>query len=381
MPLSSAERGRKLRVMQVLECGGPGGTGNQVAAICNGLDPQQFDSILVYAVRPGHCPAAYRTAASGARAAYHVPDMVREISPVRDIKALLRLCAIMRQERPDVVHAHSSKAGVLARLAAWFTGVPRILYSPHGYGFLQADRSWFSRLLYRLVEISISWIGHIVAVSPNEAALARNLAWGKTVHTACDPYLGPPDPPPLLPHKGLMVGACGRMTAARNPEAFVRLAAELCRRLPEARCVWIGAGEKEPAARKLAQQQGLGGRFEITGWLEPAAALEKMRGLDVFVHYSRWDALPNAVLEAMALGLPVVASDAFGNRDAVIPESTGLLVKNEEGLLAGVLRLLADPGLRKRLGSAASQRILSDFSPKTAISRLQNLYHPTASRS
>jgi glycosyltransferase involved in cell wall biosynthesis len=360
--------------MQVLECGGPGGTGNQVAAICNGLDPAAFDSILVYAVRPGHCPEAYRTAAHGARAAYHVPDMVREISPGRDIQAWLRLYAIMRKERPDVVHAHSSKAGVLARLAALLAGVARIFYSPHGYGFLQADRSRLARLLYRASEWSVSWIGHIVAVSPNEAALAQGLSWGKTVYTVCDPYLGPAAPPPLQPHSGLVVGACGRMTAARNPEAFVRLAAELCRRLPEARCVWIGAGEKEPEVLRLAQQLSLGDRFKITGWLDPAAALEHMRGLDVFVHYSRWDALPNAVLEAMALGLPVVASDAFGNRDVVTPETTGILAPDETGLLAGVLRLLGDSRLRQRFGAAASQRILSDFSPTSAIASLQALY-------
>src|SRR5262249_32973589 len=148
--------------------------------ICNGLDPRRFESVLVFASR-GSDPEAYRQSASGAGRAYYVPELVREISPLKDLKALRALRRILRTERPDVVHAHSSKAGVLGRVAARLEGVPRVYYSPHGYGFLQQDRSALSRGLYRLAEWSVSWIGEIAAVSPSEAALARPLAWGKPV--------------------------------------------------------------------------------------------------------------------------------------------------------------------------------------------------------
>ncbi|HAM34760.1 MAG TPA: hypothetical protein DEB40_00155 [Elusimicrobia bacterium] len=367
-------KGGRTKVLEVLECGGPGGTGNQVAAICNGLDPRRFDAVLVYAVRPGEDPEQYRGQVPGAKTAYHVPDMVREISLGRDLKAFVRLCSIMRREAPDAVHAHSSKAGVLARLAAWLTGAPRVFYSPHGYSFLQTDRSPASRLLYRAAEWSVSWIGEIVAVSPSEARLARSLNWGNPVHTVCDPYLGPAEPPPPLPHEGLALGACGRLTAARNPEAFVRLAAGLRRARPDARFIWIGGGEQEEDIRRLAHERGLQGNLEITGWLKPEQALEKMRELDILVHYSRWEGLPNAVLEAMALGLPVVASDAPGNQDAVIPDVTGLLARDEASLLRAALRLAHDASLRRKLGQAGRERILLEFTPAQALGALEKLY-------
>ena len=153
-----------------------------------------------------------------------------------------------------------------------------------------------------------------------------------------------------------------------------RLAAGLRRARPDARFIWIGGGEQEEDIRRLAHERGLQGNLEITGWLKPEQALEKMRELDILVHYSRWEGLPNAVLEAMALGLPVVASDAPGNQDAVIPDVTGLLARDEASLLRAALRLAHDASLRRKLGQAGRERILLEFTPAQALGALEKLY-------
>src|SRR5581483_3647614 len=108
-------------------------------------------------------------------------------------------------------------------------------------------------------------------------------------------------------------------------------------------------------------------KVEITGWLEPAKALERLRGLDVFVHYSAWDALPNAVLEAMAAGLPVVASNVPGCRDAVVDGETGFIARDEVELLERCLKLVDDPALRRRMGEAGRARVAERFSRKAAV--------------
>lgn len=363
----------RIKVLQVVECGGPGGTGEQVAAICNGLDPSKFEVSLAYAVRSG-TPEEYRAKCSGATAADYIPEMTREIAPAKDAAALKALRKLFAQRKADVVHAHSSKAGVLARAAAKAAGVKKVFYTPHGYGFLMQDRSKASRTLYRLVEKAAARVGETVACSPSEAAFARSLS-SRPVHVVCDAYLGGFADP--LPHDGLVVGSSGRMTYARNPDAWVLLAQRLTDSRNGIKCVWIGGGEDEARAKVQLTNMNLLGKVEVTGWLSADAARERLRGLDVFVHYSRWDAMPNAVLEAMAAGLPVVASDVPGNRDAVVHGETGFLVKTEMELLERCQELLDDAGLRRRLGAAGRERVRRDFSRERMLGELSRLYAGT----
>lgn len=360
-----------IKVFQVVECGGPGGTGEQVAAVCNGLDPARFEVSLVYAVRSGS-PEQYRAKCRGAKHAYHVPEMTREIAPGLDAAALRKLHRLFAEHRPDVVHAHSSKAGVLARGAAKSAGVKKVFYSPHGYGFLMQDRSRASRALYRMVEKAAARVGDTVAVSPSEAEFAVRLAPRGRVHTVCDAYLG--DFPEPRPHDDLVVGSSGRMTYARNPDAWVLLAQRLTDSRNGVKCVWIGGGEDEERAKTHLTNMNLLSKVSVTGWLTAEEARERLRGLDVFVHYSRWDAMPNAVLEAMASGLPVVASDVAGNRDAVIHGVTGYLVKTEVELLERCQELLDDADLRRRLGAAGRERVRAEFSRERMLAGLSRLY-------
>ena len=370
----------KVRVMQVVECGGPGGTGYQVAAICDGLDPTRFESSLVYAVRPGSKPKDYEAMAEGASHFFHVPEMVRHIAPLSDLRAFLKLYRLFREERPDIVHAHSSKAGFLARLAAWAAGVKRIYYSPRGYSFLQTDNSALVQRGYSLLERFASLFGTVVAVSQSEAVLARGVG-ASGVRVVRDAYLGEAvGPSPTKsgrgtssPH-GSVVCASGRLSYARHPEAFVRLAQRLTDARNDVKCVWIGGGELQPLMEEMILDLGLTGKLEVTGWLPHKDALRRLAEADILVHYSRWDSIPNSVLEAMAHGLPVIASDIPGNRGLVAAGENGLLAATEIELLEKTLQLIDDPKLAARMGAKGRAMVKAEYSRERLIAELSELY-------
>lgn len=363
------------KVFLVLECGSPHGVGHQVAMICRHIDRARFETWVVFAVRPGTTREEFEAMTAAADRRVFVPQMTRAVSPLKDLAAFWTLYRLMRRERPDVVHAESSKAGVLARAAAWLAGVPRVYYSPHGYGFLQTDAGPLKRRFYWWVEKAFSWIGEIVACSSGEVELARALSWGAPVHQVRNLFALEEAVPAPAPADGVTVGAVGRLTPARNPEAFLRLAAALSASRPQTRFVWIGGGELEAEVRAEAARLGLGGRLEVTGHLPRAELLRRFAGLDVFVHFSRWEGgAPIAMHEAMALGKPVLASDIAGNRDLVVPGVNGYLVRDEDELRRRAEELAASPELRERLGRGAREHLAREVSVERTMEALQGLY-------
>ena len=367
---------RRIKVFEVLECGSPHGVGRQVAAICRSVNRERFELWVVYAARPGCNAEEFEGMIPEAHRLVHIPEMVREISPRKDASAFWKLYRLMRREKPDVVHAHSSKAGVLARLAAKMAGVPRIYYSPHGYGFLQTDVGPFSRGLYWFCEWAVSWIGHVVSTATGEARRARRLSWGKKVHVVHNLFLMEDAPATEAPAQSetVTLGALGRITHARNPEAFVRMAKSLSKRYPHARFLWIGGGESEGSLRAEASAQGLSDRLEVTGHIPRRELLKRLGRVDIFIHYSLWEGSPTSILEAMFFAKPVIASRISGNDDLVLHGVTGFLAADEQELLRCASRLIESPELRSSMGKMGKERLTREFAPDKSVAALETLY-------
>ena len=367
----------KRKVMLVLECGSPHGVGHQVAMIAQHIDRARFDTRVVYAVRPGFTSEEFERMTGFAGGHVYIPEMIQPISPLKDMAAFWKLYRLMKRDRPDVVHAESSKAGALARAAARLAGVPRIYYSPHGYSFLQTNAGPLGRAFYWGIEKSLSWIGNIIVCSPGEEKRARLLSWGREVFLVRNLFVmeEPPHRSPAVKDGRVVVGALGRLTRARNPEAFVRMASALAALHPQARFVWVGGGELEGDFRRLVAQSGLADKFEITGHLPREAVLAKLAGLDVFVHYSLWEGgAPIALHEAMSFGKPAVVSNIAGNVDLVTHERTGLLAGDEDDLLRQVTRLVESADLRGELGRAGKAFLKTEVSLEKSMAALERLY-------
>lgn len=362
-------RGRP-RVLIVVTLAERGGVVSYLSALVPGL-VDDFD-VTVAAHGPGPLGDAMR--AAGAEFV-ELREVRRAISPLHDPLGLLELIRLCLRVRPHVLHANSTKAGVLGRLAAWLTRVPVRLFSAHGWAFathLGASArlyQWCDRLMRPLTTTTIC-----VSRSELERGLrARTCAPERTVVI---PNAVALDVPRAPGGRGggdqLRIVSVGRMAA---PKDFITLVRALAR-LPGGsyHAQIIGDGPERGAIAAEIERLGAGAAVALVG--ERDDVPERLAAADVFVLSSRSEAMPMVVLEAMAAGLPVVASAVGGMPELVVDGETGLLVVpgDPQPLAAALSRLARDPLLRGRLGAAGRDRAARHHSLEEMRRRHADLY-------
>ena len=326
------------------------------------------------------------------------PSLRRPIDPRSDLAATARLTALFASRKFDVVHTHTSKAGVVGRVAARRAGVPRIVHTYHGFPFHQFQsaprRSAYvatERRLGRSTDVVLC-VGAAVAAEAVRLRLAppwrimtigvvvdgpvamnaRMSARSAIARDRARAALGIGDP-----HGGV-VGVVGRLTSQKAPEDFLTAMAMLNR--PGAVGVWIGSGELADRIARLASRPA-GPRVVLAG--ERADVLDLLPAFDVFALPSLYEGLPTAIVEAMICGVPVVASAVNAVCDLVIPGETGLLVApRRPGQLAASIRYLLDsPEAASRMATAASARISGKYTEAALRTALASAYLPGAEAS
>ena len=287
--------------------------------------------------------------------------------------ALRGLRRLLRRERPDIVHGHSSIGGLLARVASTGLRLPTV-YTPNGIAQarigIAAERALRSRT------------DVLVAVSHSEADLARRLRLSRgevvVIPNGID-LTEPPAPLDLRSHLGFppsapLVGTISRLVPQKAPEDFVAACAVVAGRIPEARFVLVGSGELEAGVERAVDAAGLRPRFGRIGELPGAAGA--LGQLDVFALSSRFEGGPYSPLEAMRAGVAVVLTDVVGSHDAVEDGVSGRLVPpgDPDALGTAIADLLGDGDERRRIAAAGRTRVVSLFDVRAMGSALDDLY-------
>ena len=291
--------------------------------------------------------------------------MQREIRPRDDLRGVVRLWKELHACKPDVVHLHSSKAGALGRVAC-LPSRATVVYQPHGLPYLRRDVSRTSRLTYEWIERLLSVLGGtVVACSEGERAALDGVVPRSRSAVVVNGIDLSAVPLANVDAGRVRIGTSGRISSQKRPEFF----AEVARRMRHAAdFVWIGDGDEAGKERLL--HEGV----HVTGWRTRDESLREISGLQVYIQTSAWEGMPVSVIEAMAAGLPIVATDVVGNRDLLANTSAGVLVETPEAMASALALLVESAHCRKVAGVAARERAQRLYSAETMVRTLYGIY-------
>lgn len=310
--------GEKQKVLYVVEALG-GGVFTYIVGLANEL-VNSCDMYIAYAVRP-QTPENYKDYFDKRIHLIEVKDLTRSINGVKDVKAFFEIKRIAARIKPDIIHLHSSKAGVLGRWA--FNGrKTRLFYTPHGYSFLMENCSRGGRGIYRLIE----WISakrRCTTISCSEGEHRETLKMTKRAAYVnnginieeLEEILPPAPEPKEHPTTVFMLG---RICDQKNPKLFNTVA----KALPGTRFLWIGDGE--------LREELTAPNVEITGWVDRKAALSRALTADIFMLTSLWEGLPISLLESMFMKKLCIVSDVIGNHDVIHSGVNGYICTSAE---------------------------------------------------
>jgi glycosyltransferase involved in cell wall biosynthesis len=365
-----------------------GGSGGNVVLSAAGMDPRMYE---VWIAGSAGGPRWRDIEGTGVQTV-ELPRFREVISPINDLIVLVQLIRLMRRERFAVVHTHHAKGGVLGRLAARWCRVPVVVHTFHAFSF-HDFMGTLRRRTYQFLERRVRKAAHaFVAVAPQVAreAVERRLAPAGSVRVVPS-SVNIDDIPQTarastrrelgLDGDGPIIGTVGRLAFQKAPLDFVRMAALVAERHPDARFVWVGdASFKGPQGgaswerRTREEARRLGVDLRLTGFRTDAPAVTVC--FDVFVITSLYEGLGRALTEAMAAARPVVATAVNGVPDLVEPGSTGLLAppSDPRSMADCVSWLLEHPEEARRMGQAGRDRVVRTFRPEVMCQGLDDLY-------
>ena len=320
----------------------------------------------------------------------NLPSLVRRIAPWNDFKAFVMLWSLIRRYKPHIVHTHTSKAGVLGRLAAWLAGVPAIIHKPHGHVFYGHFGPRVSRF-FLLIERLLSRItDHVVALTPMEArdhltlkvltadkiSIIHSGVELNRYHTTTRKRQQKKEELGISPD-ALVVGFVGWLIPIKGVIYLVKAMAEVVQRYPNSLLLLVGQGdergEEEIKIREKVESLRLEDRVRFLGWRSDVN--EIMGCFDIFVLPSLNEGMGRVLVEAMAAGLPIVASRVGGIPDLVKHGENGLLVPpaNPGALEQAISDLLSDKPRRKRMAKTG-KKMCRPYSVEAMVEKIENLY-------
>jgi len=373
---------RKINILYVITKLELGGAQKQLLDCIRQLDQEKF-KVFLFTAQEGLLlnDAAAIDGLTIVRSAF----LERPIHPLNDLRALSEIGSFIKKNYIDIVHTHSSKAGIIGRWAGRRAGVKIILHTVHGWSFNAFQQALQRKIFICMERISARFSSKIIVVSEHDKNEGLANRVGNAGHYRLIRYgidleeFSHPDPAPIKKELGILdndpvVVMIGCLKPQKAPADFIKVALLVRKDLPQAKFVLVGDGALRPHIERLIKKHRLQDAVILAGWRRDIPQV--LAAADVVVLTSLWEGLPIAVLEAMASGKPVVATDTGGLKEVLIDGRTGFLVPPHDVVLMSrkVVSLLKDVSLRKGMGCNARDTLGAEYMISSMARKVQALY-------
>jgi len=370
-----------------------GGAQENTLLTCEGLAERGHDVTLIAGPETGPEGSLWARAESGCGRVIRVNSLRRNVAPYHDMRCLAELSRLFGELECEVVHTHSSKAGILGRWAARRAGVPAVVHTIHGMSF-NRTQAWPVQRVYRALERRAArWTDAFVTVADAmaEQATAAGLAARErftTIYSGMRTEQFGPDAALRERVRGqwgvsseaVVVGTVARLFANKGYEELLTMVPRAVREAPELFFVWVGGGPERARYARELERAGVLDRVRFVGLVEPEEIPAIMNGFDLLVHTSRWEGLPRAAVQALLTEVPVVSFDIDGAPEVVVHGKTGRLVPlgDVARLQTAVVEMARSPVLRQNYGRNGRALCLERFDSRRMVEDLEALYRGLA---
>lgn len=318
-----------------------------------------------------------------------VDSLCRAINPYHDRMAYHKLIEIIRTFRPEVVHTHSAKGGMLGRAAAWACRVPAIVHTVHGAPFhpyqpfparwfFAACERWAARRCHRMISVADAMTHLLVEarVAPKEKFTTiysgmdvQPFIHARQTREAARRSLG-------LQDSDVVIGKIARLFHLKGHEYLVAAAEQVVRTNPACKFLLVGDGILRESLEKKIRELNLGQHFVFTGLVSPEQIPFYLSAMDMLAHTSLREGLARTLPQALIAGLPVISYDVDGAREVVLTDKTGILLpaKSVSLLADAIVKLAGAPQLRDRLGQGGAKLFTDQFRHEVMTARIRSLY-------
>jgi len=369
----------KLRVAHIITQLELGGAQRNTLYTVGHLSRSAFEPILI----SGPGGILDEEAGAGGWPTHFIPWLVRPVNPWKDLLSLIALYRLSRQMRPHIVHTHSSKAGILGRIAAYVAGVPVIIHTFHGFGFTPGQPPWLRRLYIWLERFCARLSTHLIFVSKDNEEEARILAIGtskpRSLIRSGIVIQEPSQTSTIreglqIPKSAWVVITVGNFKPQKNPVDAARTAKAVLKTDPSVHFLMVGDGELRASVEAYVQSEGISSQVHFLGWRQDIASL--LAASNCFLLTSLWEGLPRAIVEAAVARLPVVAYAVNGVKEILIEGETGFPVPPHQTDAAAekILWLKNHSQEAGQMGKRARALVEKEFDIDRMVRQQEELY-------